>query len=269
MPALLHNPRANVLVTVLAYAVLLSINTATAEPVSVKYAEGLMHGFLKLQTVEGKTLAWGETTQVARGDQVTSRLLFRFLDGSIYEETTVFSQRGTFRLVRDRLLQKGPAFKQPTDTTIDVATGQVTVRYNDKDGKEKVQAEHLDLPPDLSNGLMFTLLKDVSPNVPKTTVSMVATTPKPRLVKLVITPEGTDPFSVGKIRGKATHYVVKVEIGGITGAVAKLVGKQPPDTHVWIVEGDAPGFIKFEGPLEQSGPIWQIQMTLPAVFDKR
>jgi hypothetical protein len=269
MPALLHSPTGNVLVMVLAYAVLFSINTATAEPVSVRYAEGVMHGFLKLQTVEGKTLAWGETTQVARGDRVTSHLVFRFLDGSIHEETTVFSQRGTFRLVRDRLQQKGPAFKQPSDTTIDMATGQVTARYNDKDGKEKVQTEHLDLPPDLSNGLIFTLLKDIAPTVPKTTVSMVGGTSKPRLVKLVITPEGTEAFSVGKIHGKSTHYVMKVEIGGITGAVAHVAGKQPPDRHAWIVGGDAPGFIKFEGPLEEGGPIWQIQMAQPAVFESK
>jgi len=262
MPAFFRNPRA-------ACTLLLLINTALADPVRVRYAEGLVHGFLKLQTVEGKTVAWGETTQVARGDQVTSRLLFRFLDGSVYEETTVFSQRGTFKLVRDHLVQKGPSFKQPSDTNIEVATGQVTVRYTDKDGQEKEQTEHLDLPPDLSNGLMFTLLKHISPSVPKTTVSMMATTPKPRLVKLIINPEGSEPFSVGTIHGKATHFVVKVDIGGITGAIANVLGKQPPDRHVWILRGNAPGFIKFEGPLEQEGPIWQIQMTGPAVFDHK
>ena len=32
----------------------------------------------------------------------------------------------------------------------------------------------------------------------------------------------------------ATHYVLKVEIGGLAGVVAPLVGKQPPDSHVWI-----------------------------------
>jgi hypothetical protein len=258
----LRNPTA-------ACVLLLSINTAIAEPVKVNYAEGVVHGFLKLQAADGKTIAWGDTTQLARGDQVTAHLLFRFLDGSVYEETTVFSQRGTFRLIRDHLLQKGPSFKQASDTTVEVATGQVTVRYTEKDGQEKVQTEHMDLPPDLANGFLFTLLKNISPNVPQTTVSMIATTPKPRLVKLVITPAGLEPFSLNSIRGKATHFVVKVDIGGITGAVAQIVGKQPPDSHVWIARGDAPGFVKFEGALEQSGPIWQIQMAGPPVFDQK
>jgi hypothetical protein len=193
-------------------------------------------------------------------------LVFRYLDGSVYQDTTVFSQQGTFNLIRDHLVQKGPAFKQPMDTTIEVATGQVTVRYNDKDGKEKVHTEHVDLPADLANGLLFTLLKDLPPNAQKTTLSMVASTPKPRLVKLAITTEGTEAFSIGTIPGKATHHIVKVELGGITGAVAHVTGKQPPDVHIWIATGGVPGFIKFEGPLEENGPILQIVLARPAVF---
>jgi hypothetical protein len=92
---------------------------------------------------------------------------------------------------------------------------------------------------------------------------MVVATPKPRLVKLVITPHGEDSFSAGGSAHKATHYVVKVEIGGIAGAVAPLVGKQPADTHVWILGGEAPAFVKSEGPLYDGGPIWRIELTSP------
>src|SRR5881392_4534071 len=77
-------------------------------------------------------------TQDARGDRVTNHLIFRFKDGWIYEDTTIFSQRGTFRLLSDHLIRRGPSFKQPTDTSIDASTGQVKVRYTkDRGGKEK------------------------------------------------------------------------------------------------------------------------------------
>jgi len=66
---------------------------------------------------------------------------------------------------------------------------------------------------------------------------MVATTPKARLVKLAITRQGAEPFSIGDSSRKVTHYVVKVEIGGAAGLVAPLLGKQPPDIHVWILVG--------------------------------
>ena len=92
---------------------------------------------------------------------------------------------------------------------------------------------------------------------------MVAATPKPRLVKLEITPQGEEPFSVGGSSRKATHYVVKVKIGGAAGLVAPLLGKQPPDIHVWILGGEALAFVRSEGPLYFGGPIWRIELVSP------
>src|SRR5205085_7253733 len=74
---------------------------APAEPIPARHVEGTEHGFLALRTKEGRVLAVGDLFQVVRGDTVTSRLLFRFKDGSIDDETTVFSQRGTFQLITD------------------------------------------------------------------------------------------------------------------------------------------------------------------------
>lgn len=234
-----------------------------AEPVRVLRAEGVVHGFLVLRTLDGTALADGDLIQIARGDRVTSRLVFHFKDGSIHDETVVFSQRGRFRLVSDHLIQKGPTFPHPIDVAINGASGQVTVAYREDDGKEKLLTERMELPDDVSNGLMLTLLKNIDSKASTTTVSMVATTPKPRLVKLVVSPEGEDPFSIGSSSRKAIRYVVKVEIGGIAGLLAPLVGKQPPDTHVWVLTGEAPAFVKSEGPLYFGGPVWRIELTNP------
>src|SRR5205823_898061 len=103
--------------------------------------EGLMHGFLALRTLDGKRLADGEMTQVPEGDRVTSRLIFRFKDGSVYDDTTIFSQRGAFRLLSDHLVQRGPSFDQPMESSVDAASGQITVRYKDKGGEEKTLQE--------------------------------------------------------------------------------------------------------------------------------
>jgi hypothetical protein len=95
---------------------------------------------------------------------------------------------------------------------------------------------------------------------------MVATTPTPRLVKLAILPQGEEPFSIGHFHHKAMHYVVKVEIGGAAGLLAHLMGKQSPDTHVWVLGGEAPAFVKSEGPLYAGGPIWRIQLASAGLF---
>jgi hypothetical protein len=233
-----------------------------AQPVAVRHTQGVIHGFLALRTLDGDLLASGDLTQVATGDRVTAELVFRFKDGSLHDETSTFSQHGTFRLLSYRLVQKGPTFKRQTDLTLNAATGQVTVRYSD-DGKEKVVTDQLKLPEELANGIVSTLVSALDPKTPKTTLALVASTPKPRLVKLGIYPDGDDSFSAGGQMLKATRYVVKVEIGGVTGAIAPIVGKQPPDTHIWVLGGKAPVFLKSEGPLFEDGPIWRIELASP------
>jgi len=233
------------------------------ETVPVRYREGLVHGFLVLKTLDGETIATGDLTQIARGTRVTTRLLFHFKDGSIHDETADYIQQGTFKLLKDHLVQKGPSFKQAVDTTVDATTGQF-VNKNTDDGKEKEVKEKLSLPPDVANGLILTLLKNIQSKTPSTTVSMVAATPKPKLVKLVITPRGTQTFSVGSTKREAVHYVIHVDLKGITGVVAPLVGKEPSDVHVWIAEGDAPAFVRMEGALYNGGPIWRIELATPS-----
>jgi hypothetical protein len=259
-------PRFRLLAVFLVYASLLQPDALLAEQIRVRHMEGLTHGFLALRNLEGKLLADGELTQVAKGDRVTSHVIFRFKDGSIYEDTTVFTQRGSFRLLNDHLIQKGASFKQSMETWLDALTGEVKVRYTDDDGKEKTITQRFDLPPDVGNGLLMTLVKHIQPRAPQTTVSWVATTPKPRLVNLVIVPQGEVPLSHGTIKLKAIHYVVKVKIGGFAGWLAPLVGKQPPDTDVWVLGGDAPAFVKLEGPLFSGGPIWRIELAAPGKF---
>ena len=70
-------------------------------------------------------------------------------------------------------------------------------------------------------------------------------------------------FFVAGSSHQAIRFVVKVELGGITGIVAPLLGKQPADTNVWVAGGEAPAFVKSEGPLYLGGPICIIEMTSP------
>jgi hypothetical protein len=233
-----------------------------AEQVVVRHPEGVVHGFLVLRSMDGATLADGDLIQTSSGDRVTTRLVFHFIDGSTHEETTVYSQRRSFQLVSDHLMQKGPSFPQPLDMTVTRASGRVTVHYTE-DGKPKVADEQMTLPLDLANGLMFTLLKNLGPDSSAMRASMVAATPKPRLVTLAVTSDGEDAVLIGGSKRKATHYIVKVEIGGVAGLLAPILGKQPPDVHVWILRGDAPAFVKSEGPLYLGGPSWRIELLSP------
>ena len=94
---------------------------------------------------------------------------------------------------------------------------------------------------------------------------MVVATPKPRIVKLAISSAGNDSFSLEGSKREAAHYVIKVEIGGVAGVVAPLVGKQPPDAHVWVLGGEIPAFVKSETLSFMGGPLWRNRTSLSIV----
>ena len=241
----------------------LGTSTSEADPVQVRYVEGSLHGFLGLRSTDGHLIASGDLFQTVAADRVTARLVFHFKDGSLSDETAVFSQRDHFTLITDRLVQRGPAFAHPLEMTIDSSSGAVTVRYTDDHGEEKVEREQMDLPPDLANGLITTLLKNLPSSAALPSVSMVAATPKPRLVKVEITAGGTDTLSIAGTARKATHYILKIDIGGVAGLVAPLVGKKPPDAHVWILQGDVPAFVKSRSTMFVGGPLWETLLVSP------
>ena len=236
---------------------------ATAEPVAVRYTEGSLRGFLVLRSLDDKVLADGEVTQTVRGDRVTAKLVFRFRDGSTHEETTVYSQRDQFQLISDRVVQKGPSFPQPLEMTLE-ATGKVTVSYQDDKGAQQTATDHFAAPPDLANGIVPKLLMNARPEAMPQSFSLMAATPTPRMVKLLVTPAGPERFTVAGSPREATHYVLKVEIGGVAGVLAPIVGKQPPDSHVWIANGEVPVFVRAEQPLYAGGPVWRIELASPA-----
>lgn len=237
---------------------------ASAQPVEVRNSEGLVHGFLVLRGPDGNAIADGALLQTTpASDQVSSRLLFHFKDGSIQDETVVFSQRRVFRALTYHLVQKGPTFPRDIDARIDAGSGRVAVRWKDRAGDEDSKDDQMTLPDDLANGLVLTLLKNLPAGTKEIEGHMVAFTPKPRLVKLVITPAGEDPFVLGDTSHRAVRYRVRPKLGGLLGLLAPLVGKQPPDVFVWILGGDAPAFVKFEGTMFLDGPTWKMELVSP------
>lgn len=234
-----------------------------AQSVAVRHSEGVTHGFLLLRNLDNETLAAGDVIQNSAGGRVTSQVILRFKDGSVHDERVIFSQKRVFRMLEYRLSQKGPAFKAPMELFINGTSGEVTVHSWDDKGKEKVETSHEKLPTNLADGMIPILAKNLPADGSAPSLSLLVATPKPRLTKLEMEREGEDAFAVGGSSRKATRYVVKIKIGGAAGIVAPLIGKEPPDIHVWVLEGEAPTFLKSEGPLFEGGPFWRIELISP------
>ena len=250
-------------------ALLLAINTslpAFCEVHTVRQLESAYHGFLVLRDQAGATVGSGEVVQAPHKGRMSVRLIFRFRDGSIDDETTEYSQDGSFHLISDRHIQRGPFFPHPIDATIDMATQEVKTVQLDK-GPESTSFEHIDLPPDLSNGIVLTLVKNyrsygLEAGKDKK-VPYLAFSPKGRLVKLAISNIGQQSFRIAGHAFPADHYLIKVDLGGVAGVVAPLIGKQPSDIDVWTSSGKIPAVIRVDSALYLGGPILSIQLASP------
>jgi hypothetical protein len=77
--------------------------TASADPIPANQKQGSMYGFLLLKSAQGKVIAVGDQVNTVRGNQVRSRLIFHFCDGSVDDERTVFKQGTVFELVKNFL----------------------------------------------------------------------------------------------------------------------------------------------------------------------
>jgi hypothetical protein len=234
-----------------------------AAPVPVRFAEGSLHGFLVLSTPKDVLIASGDLLQVGRDGEVKSRLVFHFKDGSVFDETVVFTQRNVFTMQSYHLVQRGPVFPEDTEISLERSSGKYRVKTRArKDGREKVRDGTLVLPLDVYNGMVLTVVKNLSRGAGET-VHMVAFTPAPKLIKLEMTPAGEQKIEVGGIEKSATRYVLKPILGVWLKLFASLLGRMPPDNHAWIVTADVPAFVKFEGPLYMNGPAWRIELTSP------
>jgi hypothetical protein len=244
-----------------AIALLGTSYSTQGQELKLRYRTASEHGFVILRDAAGAILASGELTQVPTRQRIRIHVVFHFRDGSIDDETTLYSQGETIRLISDRHIQRGKSFPHPYDAMIDVPGQQVSVRDLSK-STDEAKTEHMDLPPDLSNGLLMPLIQNMQANTP-IEVSYVALTPKPRLVKLAIAKGGDDHFTVGGRSYKAAKYDVKIHIGGVAGVVAPMIGKQPPDTHVWVTESRVPAVVRIDSALYTDGPIWSVQFASP------
>jgi hypothetical protein len=242
----------------LALLTLVAGRPAAADPIAVQFTEGVTRGFPVLRSLDGEKLAQGELIQVPRGgDVVESRLIFRFRDGSLYDERVVFSQRRVFTLLSYRIVQRGPSFPETLEASVDRATRRYDVRYRgDEDSPEETLTGEVDLPLDVYNGLLSTLMKNL-PAGESTVVQIVAFTPKPRLVKMLLAPAAEDPLKVNDAAVIATRFLIRP----LLGMFASLLVADIPDVKCWIARGDAPAFLRFEGPLYFMGPIWRIDWS--------
>jgi hypothetical protein len=214
-----------------------------------------------VRSATGEIVGRVDFSEDVHGDEVTMRLTYHFVDGSTDDETTTYRQQGTLQLIRNHHIQKGPFFSKPFDFSVEAATGIATSRTADKNGKIRVESEHIDLPDDLANGFIGTLLLNLPQNTKPFRVGMLAPFGGGRLIRVLISPQGERPFQSTGQTLKAKVFRIHPELGGMLGMLAALIGLQPKDVMVWTLEGEEPAVVRVVGQLGGYGPVLSSELV--------
>jgi len=238
-----------------------------AAPIAVRFPEGATHGYLTVRDESGSRLADGELIQRMRGHLVEAHLLFRFKDGSVHDERVTFTQHRVFMLQTYTLEQRGPSFPSPVSLSLDRKSGAYRVQSLDAEPATILSSGRLDLPPDVCNGMVLTLLRNLPPGGEET-VHVVAFTPDPKIVPLRLAPGNTSTVRIGDLAKEVTQYILEPKLARLTALFGKLLGKLPAEFHyrVWLLTDDVPAFAGFEGPLYLHGPTWRIEQNMPSFW---
>ena len=236
--------------------------SAAAAPISVRFAEGAAHGYLNLADENGNRLADGEMIQKTRGDLVEGQLIFRFKDGSLHDERVSFTQKRIFSLQTYKLIQRGPSFPVTIDVAMERKTGEYRVQSSHDGSADTPLIGRLDLPDDVSNGMVVTLLRNLSANSGES-VHFIAFTPEPKVIELKLVPATKRTIRIGDLAKQMTQYVLEPQLNSVTMFFGKLLGKLPRafHYHFWLLTDEVPAFGGFEGPLYMNGPTWRIEQT--------
>ncbi len=153
----------------------------------------------------------------------------------------------------------GPFFARPVDFSVEAATGTATTRTADKNGNINVESEHINLPDDLANGFVGTLLLNVPPNTTPFRVGILTPIFGGRLIRILISPEGEQSFQETGQALKATVFRIHPELGGIVGLIAPLIGLQPKDVMVWV-QREEPAVVRILGQIGGYGPVFSSEL---------
>ena len=142
------------------------------------------------------------------------------------------------------------------------------MRSRDREnGANKVDEGTIELPEDVYGfGMLAIVVKNLKPGE-ALSAHAIAFTPKPRVLKLAVTPDGEESVTIEGLGRKTQRYQAKAELGGAVGAVASVTHKQLPPLHIWMAGEPTPTFVRFDGPVYADGPIWRVELAAPRWAD--
>ncbi len=224
--------------------------------------EGDVQSFTSLTDAQGKALAQGKYLQRVEGDVLHVEARYDFPDGrSIVERASLRLHPHIEQLTWDWTERNGAQLVRQYE--IDFSTRKAVATRVDQRKRWK---EDLDIEPGKTfAGIGFVTpiksLRDQLKPGEHIDLKAVAMTPRPRTAPVTVTRDGPDPVRMAGRTIPGERYTIHVDIPG----TARLF-VNPPDERIWLVSGEPPAFLRFEGPLVEPGdPIVNVDLIPNAI----
>jgi hypothetical protein len=229
------------------------------EPIAVRHAPGVLHGFPSMSDTAGQVIADGELTQERRDRALVVHISWDFADGRRVQE------RDEFRIDRS-LVQKRFSWVETKNGhelrrfEIDFGAARAVAATIDEKGEMQREEERLELPPGRSFAGYGTALAvgelSLGPGA-EARITFVAFTPKPRTVTLRISRDGEEPIPVAGRSIGSDRYTLHPEIPFPVNVFANA-----KDAHLWFTHTAPPGLIRAEQNLiAKDDPVVVIDVT--------
>jgi hypothetical protein len=241
------------------FLLLLAAGAGSLLAIAVPQQSGATHAFPVMRELTGKKLGGGEFLQDIDDHVLRIRISYDLGQGRRIEEKAAFEQgseliqkESSWRELRGDALQR--------EYTVDFASGKATARKQEKEGPKTSSGKVEIARSQTFAGFGFVLalqnLRDRLVKGETIELKAVGFTPKPRVVSVKLSYEGTDRTRMSNRLLRGEHFMIKPEIP----AIAKLFIKIS-DTNIWLTSPPS-GFLRWEGPLaEPSDPVVRVDLA--------
>lgn len=217
--------------------------------------QGATHGYPGLYDSNGKKVANGEFRQWADNGRLHVIITYRFRDGKVWEEKSIFRQQPE-TLQEKWSWRESKDGKTEREFTVDFAEGTATTHINGKDDSAKIDIE----PGRTFAGFGFTIaLSNLHERLLKgETIELkgIGFTPKPRVVAVNVFHAGLDRIEMGGRVFRGNHFIIRPSLPFIAKLFIRV-----PDNHIWLTNPKPATFLRWEGPIAMpSDPIIRVDL---------
>lgn len=232
---------------------------ADPTPIALHWVEGDYAGLTTIWSADGKRPIGTITyRQYRAGDRLHISRIARFADGSRDDDEAVVTVGRRLESISGRSRIRDTKGTVISDLRIDVAAKRLRGFYLE-DGERHAVDEKADIGPYTYWGPLYMLvLKNFAANADgdAVVVQSVLATPKPRVIDMELSRDGSDTVRRTGTSIEAARYTLLPTVNFL---VDPILQKLVPKTVFLVEDGKPPSLARFEGPRNYQGQIIRIE----------